>query len=169
MAGQQDADGASRFERDDKRDAERDGALLLSSLPLEKRTFEEVRKEEKKERRAREKRKSAVPLPDDWRPNEAHYAAARALGRDDAFVDGKAVDLRLWAQSKDERKVNWDATFHGFLRRDASNGGRNGQVGNHNAGGSALAAVRQLRAGFAAAVSDDRGPDRTPLIGVSKG
>ena len=40
-----------------------------------------------------------------------------------------------------------------------------------SSGGSALAAIRNIRAGFSAtsqAISDDSGPHRTPLLGVSK-
>lgn len=105
---------------------ERDGAYILSSslLPLKKEESEEVRKEESK-KVTRAKRKPAVPLPDDWQPKPAHFAKARQLGRPEGFVESKAEDLRIWAQSNDARKQDWDATFHGFIRRD--NGVSNGQ------------------------------------------
>lgn len=96
---------------------------LLSCL---KGTSEEESKETSVVERARRKKKPSIPLPDDWAPSESHYAAGKALGMSREKVDGIAVDLRLWAQSKDERRPGWDATFHGFLRRDAKHGGRNG-------------------------------------------
>lgn len=119
MAGQKVADGATRSNGVRERDAERSAPLILSSLPLEKRTFEEVRKEEEKEKRARAKRKPAIPLPDDWQPKPTHYAAAARLGCPPSFADDKAEDLRIWAKQNDARKVDWDATLHGFMRRDA--------------------------------------------------
>ena len=119
MAGQQDADGASRSKRDDSVTESVTPPLNLSSLLFEKEATEEGSKEERIEKRAR--RKPAIPLPADWGAKEAHYAAAIRLGCPASFVDGKAEDLRIWARSGDERKVDWDQTFHGFLRRDAEN------------------------------------------------
>jgi 5-methylcytosine-specific restriction endonuclease McrA len=136
-------------------------ALILSSLPLEKRTFEEVSKEERKKERAKNKRKPAIPLPDDWAPNAAHYAAARALGHSDGLVVSKATDMRLWALSKDERKVSWDATFHGFLRREKPTGANNAT----NQGGSALAAIRELKAELRQN-RENSGPDRAVVVGL---
>jgi hypothetical protein len=161
MAGQQVADGATRSESVRERSGERSEPLILSSLPLEKRTFEEVRKEEITEKRARTKRKPAIPLPDDWGPKEGHYAAASRLGCPAYFVDDKAEDLRIWARSNDARKQDWDQTFHGFLRRDASNWkskhATTGNGGKSNTWQGARddfrAARADLKAGIAAAES----------------
>ncbi len=60
------------------------------------------------------------PLPPDWKPNEGHFAVAAELNIPKAAVESKASDLRLWAKSSGEKKADWDATFEGFLRRDAS-------------------------------------------------
>jgi hypothetical protein len=58
-------------------------------------------------------------LSPDWKPTEAHYAAAEKLRIPRTAVDGKAEDMRIWAGSTGAVKLDWDLTFHGFLRRDA--------------------------------------------------
>lgn len=60
------------------------------------------------------------PCPPDWMPNDEHYRKAAELNISRAAVDAKAVDMRLWAGSTGALKVDWDLTFHGFLRRDAA-------------------------------------------------
>lgn len=59
------------------------------------------------------------PCPPDWKPKDAHYEAAAKLHIPRSAVDAKAEDLRIWAGSTGALKVDWDLTFHGFLRRDA--------------------------------------------------
>jgi hypothetical protein len=59
------------------------------------------------------------PCPPDWKPNESHYAKAAELNIPKAAVDAKAEDMRIWAGSTGALKLDWDLTFHGFLRRDA--------------------------------------------------
>lgn len=70
--------------------------------------------EESKKERAVRSRKSA--LPDDWKPNEAHYAKAAKFGMPADLMLIKADDMRNWAKSKAIIRADWDATFHGFLR-----------------------------------------------------
>jgi hypothetical protein len=48
-----------------------------------------------------------------------HYAKAAELNIPKAAVDAKAEDMRIWAGSTGALKLDWDLTFHGFLRRDA--------------------------------------------------
>lgn len=60
-----------------------------------------------------------LPLSDDWRPSEASRAKARELAFSESQTDGMAAALRSWAQSIDARKVSWDATFDGWVRREA--------------------------------------------------
>lgn len=71
------------------------------------------------------------PLSQDWQPNDGHFEAAVKLGKPRQFVLDKAEDMRLWHKSSGELKADWDATLHGFMRRDASkysnNGKQNGQ------------------------------------------
>lgn len=59
------------------------------------------------------------PCPPDWKPGEQHYAKAAELNIPRSAVDAKAEDMRIWAGSTGALKVDWDLTFHGFLRRDA--------------------------------------------------
>lgn len=84
--------------------------LILSFTSLER---EEV-KERKKERQLRN-----VTLPDDWQPTVKHYDAGTKLGFTRQAVLDKAEDMRIWAGSTGAKKVSWDLTFLGFLRRDA--------------------------------------------------
>lgn len=59
------------------------------------------------------------PLPPEWQPNESHFEKAAEKQIPRSAVLSKAEDMRLWAQSSGSTKADWDATFHGFLRRDA--------------------------------------------------
>lgn len=113
---------------------ERDAALTVypHSLPLlsgKEESKEESTTASVVEGRKRGKRRLPIPLPDDWQPTPAHFEAAQhlALARD--VVEWKAEDMRVWAKSNDVRKPDWNATFHGFLRRAASEGKSNGQRG----------------------------------------
>lgn len=74
----------------------------LSALP------DPSRPEEKKSGRKR----PATPIPDDWKPSEKHRVKAIDRGVD---VEHEAEQMRNWALGKDERKVDWDATFHNWL------------------------------------------------------
>ncbi|WP_200937300.1 hypothetical protein [Rhodococcus sp. Leaf233] len=58
------------------------------------------------------RKRPATPIPDDWKPNDAHKAKATDRGVD---VDHEAEQMRTWAIGKDERKANWDAAFHNWL------------------------------------------------------
>lgn len=81
-----------------------------------------------------------IPCPPEWQPNENHFAKADELRIPRSAVMAKAEDMRLWAKSTGAMKVDWDATFHGFLRRDAEKlRGR-----NENTGNVIVAAERQL-------------------------
>ena len=87
--------------------------LTLSSFPS---TNTEV---EKRGKKVRARKPISAPLPTDWQPKPAHFEAASKRQISQAAVLEKAEDMRLWAKSKGEFKADWDATFHGFLRRDA--------------------------------------------------
>jgi len=130
------ADRSARYrqrKRDEpSRDAsvtERDDALLLTSLTSLTSLSSSVsskkdstEKESKEEKKVRARRKVSVTLRDDWGPSPSHFEAAARLGITVAKVYIKADDMRFWAKSTDARKADWDATFHGFLRRDAQQG-----------------------------------------------
>lgn len=103
------------------RDAPDAHILTSSSLP-ESQEHSEGKKENKK---VRARKSSAVPLPLEWEPKQTHHEAAERLNIPPARMLSKAEDMRLWAKSNDIRKVDWDATFHGFLRRDADQRGPN--------------------------------------------
>ena len=61
------------------------------------------------------RKRPARPLPDDWQPRDQERRAATAKGID---PDTLADDMRNWAQAKDERRVDWDATFRTFISRE---------------------------------------------------
>lgn len=98
------------------RDGSDTDAALSSSLSSSKSSEIQKEKGRKKERSPRK-----TMLPDDWMPKPSHYAKAMR-----SVVDQKADDMRNWAKSKGVMRVDWDATFHGFLRPRESNGGVNG-------------------------------------------
>lgn len=66
-------------------------------------------------------RKRKQPLSAEFRPKESHFEAAAKLSRDRQYVLDKFEDMRLWATANGIVKIDWDATLHGFLRRDAKN------------------------------------------------
>lgn len=90
-------------------------AEVCRSLPTTEPalTLKDNLKEEKKVRAAKGR------IPADWNPNAAHFEAAEKLKIPRAAVEAKAEDMRIWAGSTGALKVDWDLTFHGFLRRDA--------------------------------------------------
>ncbi len=73
----------------------------------------------KKDIESKKVRATKARLSADWKPNEGHYAKAAELNIPKAAVDAKAEDMRIWAGSTGALKLDWDLTFHGFLRRDA--------------------------------------------------
>jgi hypothetical protein len=86
-------------------------------------------KEERKEE-AKPRQRGHV-LPDDWQPKRNHYDEAEAAGRSFRDVDAKADEMRLWARANGHRavarKLDWDATFTGWMRRDFGNGAQHGR------------------------------------------
>jgi hypothetical protein len=124
MAGPNDAGDASRkTSRTPSRDGRDDQLILSSSLLVEAQGLpKEVRK--KKERAPR---KTLAELPEHWQPTASHHAAAAKLNLPAGRLESKAEDMRIWARSNAVRKADWDQTFHGFLRRAASEGTGNGQ------------------------------------------
>ena len=66
---------------------------------------------------ARARKPNLLPLPADWKPDEADFEYGQGLGLTPRQVTERGEDMRLWALSKAERKADWRATFQGFLRR----------------------------------------------------
>lgn len=102
----------------------RDGCdvnLSLTSSLSSSNTSENKKEEGRK--KVRGARVSKTLLPTDWEPKPSHYAKA-----DRAFVERKADDLRDWARGKGVMRVDWDATFNGFLRRDGKTEHVNGRA-----------------------------------------
>jgi hypothetical protein len=107
-------------------------ASSLTPFPLNNTQKGEGRKEE-----AKSKRRTGIPLPDDWQPSEDHYADAATAHRTRDQVDAKAEEMRLWAKANGHRavarKLDWDATFTGWMRRDWGKGGQNAAAQNRPA------------------------------------
>lgn len=107
-----------------------DSALSLG----EEKNSLSIKKERKKER--------GTKLPPDWKPKEKHYDEAASRGRDAAWVDEKAKDMRIWCASNSNRAVttksDWDATFLAWIRKEphgntVSHGGANPAAGRATA------------------------------------
>lgn len=71
-------------------------------------------------RKTRPRKAEAHPLPDGWQPSATTIEYGRRLGHSWTQVDNFREEMRLWARSKDERKVDWDAALCGWMRRDLS-------------------------------------------------
>lgn len=69
---------------------------------------------DKREAAPKPKAKRKHALPPDWKPNAKHEQLARELRLD---LGQQAAKMRDWAEAGDERCVNWDARFRGWLRR----------------------------------------------------
>jgi hypothetical protein len=98
-----------------------------------------------------EKKPRAGLLPDDFQPKPAHFDAARKLGQGEQFVRDKFEDMRIWATANGTRKVSWDATLHGFIRRDAkqvSNGNGTGHGRTNRFAGQAAPGADAVIAGM---------------------
>lgn len=92
-------------------DIPRNSAPPLTSSPQK----DSVEKEGKKVRA----RKSFLSA--EFQPKPSHFEAAAKLKYRDprqAVLD-KTEDMKVWAHGKGEQRADWDATLHGFLRRDA--------------------------------------------------
>lgn len=112
---------------DDGADASAPDALNLSSSSLLAESEQQPKEVRKKKERA--PRKNAMPIPDDWQPSAAHFDAAHRLNVSRETLENKAEDMRIWARSNGTRKVDWDQTFHGFLRRAANELGPRSSTG----------------------------------------
>lgn len=160
-------------------------ALTLSSL-----SEKENSKKEGKKVRARKSTLSA-----DWQPKESHFEAAEKLKIPRSGVVSKAEDMRIWAGSTGALKVDWDLTFHGFLRRDAEklSSQNNGKANAKNPvlaaadalvermrdfdrpapgevrGGASAVAIRAIPQGRRERPGDLRGVDSGDLVGLSGG
>jgi hypothetical protein len=60
------------------------------------------------------RKRPSVPIPPDWTPTDLHRERATAKGID---VDVLAEEMRNWAESKDERKVDWNKAFTNWIIR----------------------------------------------------
>ena len=70
------------------------------------------------EEQGNKRKRPSIHLPDDWTPNDTHTVKAEARGMD---VNVLADEMRNWAASKDEKKVNWDAAFNNWIARANKN------------------------------------------------
>lgn len=68
----------------------------------------------KQDRRSAPRSKQSVPLPDDWKPTDAHRERARTSRLD---VEREAVMFRSNALAKDLRYVEWNSAFTTWLLR----------------------------------------------------
>ena len=71
-------------------------------------------------------RKTASRLPDDWKPNQTHWDAAKEINpnlTDEWFklVAHKFKDYWIAKSGKDATKVDWLATWRNWLRREVEN------------------------------------------------
>lgn len=68
------------------------------------------------------RRRMKAQLPDDWAPSPQSRKRAETLGFDACRIDEIAENLRVWAHANAAVKADWNATFDGFIRRDAQAG-----------------------------------------------
>lgn len=90
----------------------------ISSSELKEKPREVVIKKESK------RKKSISPFPEDFIPNDRHYARGASLGFSPAKIDALAEDIKLWAVAKGERKACWDSAFHRWIRTEGEKRGQ---------------------------------------------
>jgi hypothetical protein len=122
-----------------------DPALSLSSIGEGKEPLKEKKKKPAKH-----------PLPPDYQPKQSHFEQADRLQVPHSFVHEQTEDMRLWALSSGEMKADWDATLHGFMRRNAGrfNGERTRQNGSTSTARPRAVAQDVIIAGMADALSE---------------
>lgn len=116
-ADKADVSAERRREKDRERKREiRRHSAESADIPQMSETALTPKKNIKEDKKVRARK---GPLSADWKPKPSHYEAAEKLFIPVAAVEAKAEDLRIWAGSTGTQKLDWDLTFHGFLRRDA--------------------------------------------------
>ena len=81
-------------------------------IPAQVATADQIRSETDQ---SSKRRKASHPLPPSWKPNTKHIEKALAKGID---VNTLAERMRNWAEAKDARYANWDATFRNWIDRE---------------------------------------------------
>lgn len=69
------------------------------------------------------RRKPALPIPDNWRPTDAHHEQAGQLHLDVRYEAGQ---FRGHALSVDRRQADWDQAFRNWLDKSANDRNRRG-------------------------------------------
>jgi uncharacterized protein YdaU (DUF1376 family) len=117
---------------------------MPSSLSLPESKIQEGKKE---------RSRRGTTLPSDWVPADRSIALARRLGISDESIEGYAESMRAWAKANANRpiarKADWDATFDGWLRREAARKAEGN--GQHRTGGQSSPAKGHTWASFTAA------------------
>ena len=150
-----------------------DSAHTSSSFLIEgneevKGTSEEVRKKEREKARRGFRLTVESPLTDEFLKLAIDLGATEPQAR-----EWWTEFTNYWSDIAGHRGVRagWKGTWRNRVKAKLE-WTPNAKTGRpSSSGGSALAAIRNIRAGFSAtsqAISDDSGPHRTPLLGVSK-
>lgn len=109
--------------------------------------------EKKESKKGRSKKSQSLPLPDEWQPSPEDFNYGQDHGHNPQRVLSMAEDMRLWARANGIRKVDWTATFHGWMRREADKRGQNGhanhQTGTNRSGKSGQTNSDRILAGLA--------------------
>lgn len=120
-------------ERDSERDSGRGVGTPPSPEPWDRRGTDVGQEQESKILNPpvvppgveRDRKGPATRLPEDWEPNGAHEAKAKALG---LSLADEVEGFRLHAEANDRRQVMWDASFHAWLKKSVEfHGPKNGR------------------------------------------
>lgn len=98
----------------------------------EEKNREEQKRENRESRKAPEGNPREHALPEDWAPKDSHRALAAERGAD---VEQEAAKMRQWATAKGINRVDWNATFAGWLMRipiPSTNGKANGHQADYD-------------------------------------
>lgn len=87
---------------------------------------------------ARAKPKRALRCPDDWQPSPLPPAlACEVAAMPPGWVERQLAGMRDWSASSPKgAKLDWDATWRGWLRREIERASENGTSGNRPLGGT---------------------------------
>lgn len=98
------------------------------------------------------KRKTKIPIPEDWAPHDRHREKAAALGVD---CDLEAERMRNWAAAGGARCEQWDARFFNWMLK-AKEIASVGKQGQHGRGDGRTAGQVQRDIQLAAAIEAAR-------------
>lgn len=108
---------AKSLKRQEAEDA--NASDLRTHTKAKAKAKEESKKESTASLRSAVPKKRAIPIPDDYAPNETTRRVNREHGFGDADLAESTEHMAAWARSNGHTKYDWHATHQNWIRSDA--------------------------------------------------